>query len=110
MTQKEQVEATVEKVAGGLYDVSRKVLLAAVGGAILAQEEVKSFVDKMVDRGDIAEKDARRLMQEVLDRRERMEKEKQAEPKPTYATKADIEILSARIAELTQKLETLTKE
>lgn len=96
-----------------LFYLSRKILLAGIGAAALAQEEIDHFVNRLVDRGELAEKDARRLVKEVLDRREKMERERRASApsaRPPAATQADIEALSAKIAELNQKIEELKKE
>lgn len=96
------------------YDVSRKVLLAAIGAAAIAQDEIEGFVSRLVERGEMAEKDARKLVQEVLDRRERLEKERRATREQSKgsaaATRADVEALNARIAELNKKIEELKKE
>lgn len=96
------------------YDVSRKVLLAAIGAAVIAQDEIEGFVGRLVERGEMAEKDARKLVQEVLDRREKLEKERQASREQSKsgaaATRADVEALSARITELNKKIEELKKE
>jgi polyhydroxyalkanoate synthesis regulator phasin len=98
---------------GNLFDATRMVLLATVGAAALAQEEMMDFVDKLVDRGEMAEADARKLVKEILDRREKMERERKHEEKKTAATtasKADIEALTARIADLTRQIEELKKD
>ncbi len=94
-----------------LYDISRKVLLAGAGAAGLASDEIKAFVDRMVERGEIAEQDARRLMVEALEKREQTarKKNKTETPKSTV-TKADIEALSARILELSRMVEELKGE
>jgi len=108
----ETEENNEQEKRSALYETSRKVLLAAVGAAVLAQEEIDGFVTRLTERGELAEKDARKLMREVMDRREKILKEKQAEAQrshPSVATKADIEALNARIAELTKALEELKK-
>ena len=53
------------------FQLSRKVLLAGIGAAVLAQEEIENFVNRMVERGEIAEKDARQLAREIVDRWEK---------------------------------------
>lgn len=95
-----------------LYDASRKVLLAAIGAAVLAQDEMKSFIDRLAEQGEIAEKDARSLMREMLERREKIEKQRHAErakASPNAATKADVEALNQRIADLTRQIEEMKK-
>ena len=44
---------------GTLYEAARRVLLAGMGAVALAQEEAEDFVNRLVERGEIAEKDAR---------------------------------------------------
>lgn len=102
-----------KKSRRSLLSLSRKVLLASMGAAVLAQDEVSRFVDKMVEHGEIAEADARQLMREVLDKREKILRDKQAadtHQRPgAPATKADIAALNARIAELSKVIEELQK-
>jgi polyhydroxyalkanoate synthesis regulator phasin len=95
----------------GLYDLSRKVLLAAVGAAVVAQDEIKTFVDRMVEEGEIAEKDARQLIREVMDRREKLmcEKRSDKEKKAGTVTPQDLDAISTRIMELNRQIEELRK-
>jgi polyhydroxyalkanoate synthesis regulator phasin len=99
------------KSRGTLYDATRMILLAAVGAASLAQEEMNGFIDRLVERGEMAETDARNLVREVIDRREKLDRERKSQDLKASgasgATKADIEALTARIAELTRQIEEL---
>lgn len=103
---------------GPLYDALRKVMLAGIGAVVVAQDELENLADKLVERGELAEKDARKLVREVMDRREKLEqergaaREKEAEvrTRTQYATKTEIDSLTARIAELTKEIEALRKE
>jgi len=52
-----------------LFQTARKVLLASVGAMALAQDEIEEFVNRLVERGEIAETDGRKLMQEIKERR-----------------------------------------
>ncbi|MCC6190740.1 MAG: phasin family protein, partial [Anaerolineales bacterium] len=94
---------------------ARKVVLAAVGAAALAQDEAVDFVNRLVERGEIAEKDARKLIREVsAKRRKGVEKEldKRVESLLDHMdvpSKADIDALGAKIATLTNKVEQLKK-
>jgi poly(hydroxyalkanoate) granule-associated protein len=100
----------------------RRVLMAGVGAVVLAQEEVEDFVGKLVERGEIAEKDGRKLINDIRERRKKKAQEstqkveKELEKRMAgllnsmnVPTKADIETLSAKIAELTQKVDELKK-
>lgn len=105
---------------GSLYETTRLILLAGVGAISLAQDEINNFLDRLVDRGEMAEADARKLVREVMDRREKLEQERRQEIKAQrthkveaagpVATKADVEALNERIAELTRQIEELRRE
>ena len=100
---------------GPLYEATRMILLAGIGAVSLAQDEINGFVDRLVERGEMAEADARNLVREVMDRREKLEKERRQQSVQTKhsheaATQADIEALNARIAELTRKIEELREQ
>lgn len=93
-----------------LYELVRKMMLASIGATVLAQEEIENFINRMSERGELAEKDARQLMQEMRDRREKIVKEREAKtarPQAAGVTKADIDALNNRIAELTKLVEQL---
>lgn len=94
-----------------LYDATRKVMLAAIGAVAIAQEELDSFLTRLAERGELAEKDARKLAEEMKQKRERMMEEHrvQRETSRRAATKDDLEALSARVAELTRQLEELKR-
>lgn len=101
------------KSRGPLYDATRMLMLAAVGAVSLAQDEMTGFVDRLVERGEMAEADARKLVREIMDRREKIEHDRKQQEQKTSgaaaATKADLDALTARIAELTRQIEELKK-
>lgn len=101
-----------------------RVLLAAVGAVALAQDEVEAFVERLVSRGEIAEKDGKVLVKEVLQKRkEQIQKglQKGAKTFETglddrierffnklhLASKRDVATLTDRIEELNSKLESV---
>lgn len=93
------------------YDLSRKVMLAAIGAAAVASDEISSFISRLAERGEIAEGDARKLIREVLESREKLEEEQKLEQERQRAvpSKTEIDTLNARIAELNKKIEELKK-
>ncbi len=112
----QDVAADVKEEVGPLFDAARRVVLAAVGAVALASDEIENFVNKLVERGEIAEKDARKLMKEVTDRTEKQMKpaEKEIDKRLeemrntlNIPTKHDIDALSNKVAELTAKVEAL---
>lgn len=93
------------------YDTAHKIMLAAIGAASIAQEELDNFVSHLADRGQIAERDARKLAQEMRERRDKIIEERRAEwgGAHRHASKADVDALNARVAELTRELEELKR-
>src|SRR5689334_19341219 len=64
----EEVEVKVREVvengkeaSGSFVDALRKLLLAGIGAVALSRDETESFVNKLVERGEIAQKDAEKL-------------------------------------------------
>lgn len=108
----EAVDTVVEKTkdagksVGGLL---RKVFLASIGAAVVAEEEVVNLINRFVERGEIAEKDGKEMIKEVLDKREKQTKEAiekiRGNNTVKVATKADIEALQQKLDELTKKLD-----
>lgn len=98
-----------------LFELARKVALATIGAAALAQDELEDFVNRLVERGEIAEKDARKLIREVSDKRKKkVEKEldKRLESMLDHMdvpSKADIDALGHKIETLTHKVAELKK-
>jgi len=114
----EEVVVAEETSHNPLLEASRKVLLAAIGAVALAQDEIEDFVDKLVERGEIAEKDGKKLVREVMDRRKKDAKEVEDETskkvhdildRMNVPSKKDIDVLGEKIAVLTQKVEELKK-
>jgi poly(hydroxyalkanoate) granule-associated protein len=101
-----------------LLNAARKVLLAGIGAVALAQDEIEDFVEKLVERGEIAEKDGKKLVREVMDKRKK-ETEKAEDTlgkrveeildRMNVPTKHDIEALSDKITALTKKVDELKK-
>jgi len=119
------MEETVEEHSQ-LYKITRKVVLAALGAVGMATDELETFVDKLVERGEIAEKDGRKLVDEIREKGQERIKENRArvqklvgiQPKEEedveevlhrmdIPSKSDIRELSAKIAALTRKVEEL---
>jgi poly(hydroxyalkanoate) granule-associated protein len=111
-------EAIGKEERSPLLGTARKVLLAGIGAVVLAQEEIEDFVNKLVERGEIAEKDGRKLVNEVMDKRKRGTEKAEDElarrvqeilARMNVPTKADIEVLGNKIAALNAKVDELKK-
>ena len=119
MPTKPKVEEAPEKEEHKpLFEAARKVLLAGIGAVALAQEEIEDFVNRLIERGEIAEKDGKKLMREVVDKRKKQAEKTEDEmnkrvesvlDRLNVPTIADIDALSAKITLLTKKVEELKK-
>jgi poly(hydroxyalkanoate) granule-associated protein len=100
-------------------EATRKILLAGIGAMALAQEEIEKFVHQLIERGEIAEKDGRKLLREVMDKRKKEAEKAEDEvtkrvetvlDRMSVPSKADIDALSAKISELSKKVDELKKQ
>ena len=115
----EAAEANPEKEERSpLLEALRKVLLAGIGAVVIAQEEIEDLVNKLVERGEIAEKDGKKLVREVMDKRKKEAEKAEDEvtkrieeilDRMNVPTKADIDSLGEKIAALTKKVDELKK-
>ncbi len=101
-----------------LLDAVRKVLLASVGAVALAQGELEDFVNGLVERGEIAEQDGRKLVHELIERRNKTAAKAEAGlegrveellNRMNVPTKADLDRLSAKIAALVERVDELKR-
>jgi poly(hydroxyalkanoate) granule-associated protein len=109
-------EEVVEEDRHPLLGSLRRVLLASIGVVALAQDELEEFVGKLVERGEIAEKDAKKLVQDLREKRKKETAKAEEElgkrveeilRRMDIPTKSDIQSLSAKITELTDKVDEL---
>lgn len=102
-----------------VFEASRKILLAAVGAISLTQEAVEDFVEKLVERGEIAEKDGKTLIKDIAEKRRKAVKHAEERAfehfehvlkRMNIPSKKDIEALNEKVIELTRKIEELKKD
>jgi len=110
--------AANEKEVSPLLEGVRKVLLAGLGAAALAQDELEDFVKKLVERGEIAEKDAKKLIQETRAKRRKRggtaedqisRRMEELLERLNVPTKHDFKTLSDKINALSRKVDELKK-
>ena len=105
------------------FETLRKVLLASVGAMALATDEAEELINRLVERGQIAQEEGRKLAKEMMAKsRERMETSREkieasldariekALERLNVPTKAEIESLSKSIDELSKKIDKLAKK
>lgn len=104
-------------------DNARRLLLASVGAVALAQDEAEEMVNRLVERGEIAEKEGRKLVKEMMARRREKTSKTREEVGDeldrrieeilhgmNVPTKSDIDALSRKITTLTNKVDALKQE
>ena len=124
----EEVEVKVREIedAGApaspsLVEGLRRLLLASVGAVAMTFDEAEAFVNKLVERGELAQKDAEKLLREMRTKlrqgrpqvREVGERVEQGVEeflnRFNIPSKRDIDDLSAKIAQLSARVEELRK-
>ena len=110
----EQTEA--EDDGNRLFNFAHNLLWVGLGIAAITQEGVERLVDKLVERGELAEQDGRKLLEDLKERRKKRtdaveeELDKRLEQTLTrlnVPSKSDIDNLSAQISKLTKQVEKL---
>ncbi len=128
-----EVMEEVKATSVSMVAMVRKVLQAGVGAFALSVDEVEEFVTRLVERGEIAEQDGRKLINDVLARRrtdaevatEKMQEHTERQwsraesmldqqidnilARLNVPSKTDIEALSSKVSELAEKVDALRK-
>jgi poly(hydroxyalkanoate) granule-associated protein len=116
-----EVEDTAAKGSSTLVEGLRKVLLASIGAVAMTRDEVEGFVNKLVERGELAQKDGEKLVKELRSRvrESRPQVQKVGERvehgveeflnRLNIPSKHDIDELSAKIAQLSARVDELRK-
>lgn len=136
MSSAEEIEVNVRQIEEAappaeqpmmVFDVMRKLLLAGVGAVALTRDEVEAFLNRLVERGEIAQKDAQRLLDETMSKFRNVGQSRVAQAESQVSSisvqvennleqflnrlnipsKRDIDELSAKIAELAARVEEL---
>lgn len=118
---KEDAEASepvddAEKEGNTLLNFAHNLLWAGLGVAAITQDGVDQLVNKLVERGELAEQDGRKLVESIKERRQKrtnaVEEEldkrlEQALTRLNLPSKTDIDDLSAQVAKLAKQVEKL---
>ena len=116
--EKPQPEPTPGEEHGSITESLRRVLLASIGVVAVTKDELKDFIDKMVERGEIAEQEGKKLLNELMEKRKRKTSEaeevastrmREMLDRMDVPTKADISALSEKISALSKKVDELKK-
>jgi poly(hydroxyalkanoate) granule-associated protein len=116
-----EVREQAAQTGATLVEGLRRLLLASIGAVALTWDETEAFVNRLVERGELAQKDAERLLREVQNRvregrpRARKVGERVEQGMEEFLnrlnipSKRDIDELSAKIAQLAARIEELRK-
>ncbi len=102
-----------------MVNLIKRLMLAGVGALALTKDEVDEFLDKLVERGELAEDEARKALKEAIERQEKKAQEaveklgveervETVSRKADILHKSDIEVLAERIEEISRKLDALS--
>ena len=110
-------KASEKKEFHSFYDIARRMVLAGIGAIALTHDEIEEFVDKLVERGEIARKDREELMKEMRERYKMHHGEEHPMHKRvtemmerfSVPTKNDFDELNKKLADLEKKIDELSK-
>ncbi|WP_298821419.1 phasin family protein [Chloroflexus sp.] len=138
MTTVEEIEVNVRQIdetpppvnpSVQVFEIVRKLMLAGIGAFALSREEAEAFLNRLVERGELAQKDAQKLFEEAAERfrKTAMPQADQVQANLNNLTaqvetgfeqflnrlnipsKRDIDELSAKIAQLAARVEELRR-
>jgi polyhydroxyalkanoate synthesis regulator phasin len=111
------IEQTITKdEQKSLFEAAHKLFLLYLGFLALTIEEIEELVGKLIERGEIAEQDSRKLLREMMDKQQEKAQEaengvyKQIESvmeRASLASKSDIDALNKKITRLRAQLDEL---
>jgi poly(hydroxyalkanoate) granule-associated protein len=114
----EEATEQKDKYQSQMAAMMRKMMLATIGAVAMAQEEIEAFVNRLVERGEIAERDGRKMIKEMREKRKhqaaKMEDEvnknvKDVLERMNIPTKSDIDEVSQKVTALSKKIDDLKK-
>jgi poly(hydroxyalkanoate) granule-associated protein len=123
----EEIQVTEEGIEeegpNPMLYLARKVVLATIGAVALTQEELEKFVNKLIERGEIAEHDGRKLIKDAREKRRNKTDEVRSGTegqldrrmedllgRMNIPSKSDIETLNSKISTLSDKIDALGAE
>lgn len=137
MTTVEEIEVNVRQIdekppvnpSVQVFEIVRKLILAGIGAFALSREEAEAFLNRLVERGELAQKDAQKLFEEAMEnlRKTAVPQSDQVQTnlnnlaaqfetsfeqflnRLNIPSKRDIDELSAKIAQLALRVEELRR-
>jgi poly(hydroxyalkanoate) granule-associated protein len=94
-----KVSETAQPVVNPIVRATRALLLASIGTIALSKEEVESLVNRLVEKGEITEKDGRKLVEDLASRTKKIGKA------PVSKASEHVSKATKRVGETTSKTE-----
>ncbi|HEY79980.1 MAG TPA: hypothetical protein EYP25_00010 [Anaerolineae bacterium] len=70
-----KVEEAAQPIVSPVYKGARALLLASIGAVALTKDEIETQVNRLVEKGEITEKEGRKLVEELVSRTKETQKE-----------------------------------
>ena len=102
-----------------MLEISRKLLLAGIGAAVLTKERIEGIVRELIKQGEISKEEGIKLVKEVLQKGEEMQKTletkielgiNKAMERLNIPTRKEIQELREKLEKLIKKVEGITKK
>lgn len=99
------------------YDIARRIMLAGIGAMAISIEEMEDFIDKLIERGELAKKEKEGLISELRERRKKFLHDEDDHIQKrmneilnnlSIVTKKDMDDLAEKISTLEKKIDELT--
>lgn len=107
MTSAEEIEVNVRQIEEPtptpnpgvqVFEIMRKLMLAGFGAFALTREEAEALLNRLVERGEIAQKDAQRIMDETMSRFRTVAE------KPTAQVEGTVKDVTSQVNSLTSNM------
>jgi polyhydroxyalkanoate synthesis regulator phasin len=101
-----------------LHDMMKRMMLAGVGAISIINEKLEQHIDKLVERGEITQKDREEMIAKMKERRQKFMHHRRDYARKHVAealenldvpSRTDIDTLSQKIADLEKKIDELNK-
>ena len=114
----DEAKMKIHKENASFYRVVRRIMLAGLGAFALKHDELEAFINRLVERGEIAKKEGESLMEEMKERRNKYIQSEMGYTHERFAefldrfsvpTKNDLDALNQKITSLEKKIDKLIK-
>lgn len=120
-----QIDESATAETPPIAELMRRLLLASIGAVAISYDEAERFTERLVERGELAQKDAEKVINEVMEKfRQRPQQIQAASTEVSgrveqgleqllnrlnVPSKRDIDDLSAKVAQLAARIEELRR-